>query len=362
MAVQENVRRFRDLDGIRGILAVIIVLDHFGLKSMLERISGGLIVSPAFPVIVDFFFVLSGFVLAKSYLRRPRPLGEALIERVFRLLPCPAFLLLVLLAIRASVTMFGSDPATLRPLDAAPLVAEFFALYIFLFDGYPGWNPPSWSVNVQIYVTVLLGLGVAVLWRMPRMGMFVMFGLLVMAQGCLSYVVTVEEYFPVLRGFIGVGLGALLAGLIERRFITIPATRLFLPLSFAAFGMLILVRDLAPIIAIFTPVLISFIMSAGTRSSSVLSLPPLLALGDLSYSIYIVHLPVWTLVHWFADLEGPLGSLAFKPVWLLVVVLSAWLLNKFVEEPGVRFGRAVLDRKRRAAAEPRSLHRATHPY
>ncbi|WP_121118478.1 acyltransferase family protein [Croceibacterium ferulae] len=351
MTPPEDHRRYRDLDGIRGILSVVIVLGHFGLKSFLHKVSGGVVVTPAFPVIVDFFFVLSGFVLAKSYVKRPRPIGEALIERVFRLLPCHMVVLALLFTIRALMIWGGTDPAVLKPVHPAPLAAEFFGLYIFFFDGFPGWNQPSWSVNVQVYITVLLGLGVLQLWRIPRVTMFAAFALLVVAQGWLSCIVTPDVYYPIMRGFVGISLGAVLAAMIDRGFISVPTTRWFVPLFLCAFAVLIVLRDLAPIIAMFTPIFITLIMVAGTRSHSVLSLPPLLKLGDLSFSIYIVHMPVWVLVHWLVDLDGIMGSLAFKAVWLMVVLAAAWVLTEYVEKPGVRLGRKLLGRKR-AVSQP----------
>lgn len=346
MTPPDSTRRFHDLDGIRGILAIVIVLYHFGLSSFLAQLSGGVLATPAFPIIVDFFFVLSGFLLAKSYLHRPRPWAEALIERGFRLLPCPAAVLLLLLAVQGLMALAGIDPAVLKPIDPGSLAAEFAGLYVFLFDGYPTWNIPSWFVDVQLYLAVLLGLGVLQLWRISRLALFAALAMLLLAQGWLFYILTPEVYHPITRGLVGMTIGAVLAALVDRGFIAVPATRWLVPLLLSAFGMLILLRDLAPVSLMFAAILIALMIVAGTRSHGVLSWPPLLKLGDLSFSIYIVHMPVWTLVHWLVDMDGILGAPTFKLGWLIVVVVAAWFLTEYVEKPGVQFGRKLLGRKR----------------
>ncbi len=56
--------RFGTLDGLRGVAAFAVVLYHFGTAT------GNPYLAPAGKLAVDFFFVLSGFVLAHAYGRR----------------------------------------------------------------------------------------------------------------------------------------------------------------------------------------------------------------------------------------------------------------------------------------------------
>jgi peptidoglycan/LPS O-acetylase OafA/YrhL len=55
--------RFTELDGMRGLLAVLVMLYHLGLNSQLARWTGGWLQASQWQLCVDFFFVLSGFVL-----------------------------------------------------------------------------------------------------------------------------------------------------------------------------------------------------------------------------------------------------------------------------------------------------------
>ena len=58
MADETSRRHFSDLDGMRGVLALVVMLYHFGLNSMLNRLVP--VGQVYWDLCVDFFFVLSG--------------------------------------------------------------------------------------------------------------------------------------------------------------------------------------------------------------------------------------------------------------------------------------------------------------
>src|ERR1700733_9805135 len=75
--------RFYVLDGMRGIAAIIVMLYHFYLDMHLRYFKNSF-------VAVDFFFVLSGFVLCHAYgnkLLNGMSVGEFLARRIGRLYP-----------------------------------------------------------------------------------------------------------------------------------------------------------------------------------------------------------------------------------------------------------------------------------
>jgi peptidoglycan/LPS O-acetylase OafA/YrhL len=67
---------FRELDGMRGVLAVTVMLFHFGLSTLIQRVSFGTLPRSDWGLCVDFFFLLNGFVLCHSYRRRSVSLAE----------------------------------------------------------------------------------------------------------------------------------------------------------------------------------------------------------------------------------------------------------------------------------------------
>src|SRR4051812_11587578 len=78
---------FTELDGIRGVLATTVMLYHFGLNTFLDCVSGGWLQGGLWDLCVDFFFVLSGFVLAKSFRSHPPTLRSYAVKRWRRLAP-----------------------------------------------------------------------------------------------------------------------------------------------------------------------------------------------------------------------------------------------------------------------------------
>src|SRR5438105_12280270 len=95
-------QRFRELDSLRGLAALIVVFHHFFWMWFYHQTER---TDPAFllfyPLIaghesVILFFLLSGFVLSVPYLRgRSQPYGTFLLRRVLRIY-CPYFFALVL--------------------------------------------------------------------------------------------------------------------------------------------------------------------------------------------------------------------------------------------------------------------------
>ena len=77
-------QHWADLDSLRGVLALLVVLLHFGISSFAVRRFS--LPPLRFELAVDVFFLLSGFVLTHSVAKRPR-IGDFTFKRLFRLLP-----------------------------------------------------------------------------------------------------------------------------------------------------------------------------------------------------------------------------------------------------------------------------------
>ncbi len=82
-----QARRFTELDGMRGVLAVLVTLYHFGLNSQLARLTGGWLQGSQWQLCVDFFFVLSGFVLMHTAGRSVLTVSAFAQRRWWRLAP-----------------------------------------------------------------------------------------------------------------------------------------------------------------------------------------------------------------------------------------------------------------------------------
>src|SRR5882672_10033465 len=132
---------------------------------------------------VEFFFVLSGFILTHAYwprlkelLRRPGYLAF-LRARLIRLYPLHLFMLLVLLALVVGLRALAAQGGYLSIFDAKyhqDISAKGFWLSLFLVHAWNSmptltWNGVSWFVSVEFALCltfpILLWLAEGRLWR-----------------------------------------------------------------------------------------------------------------------------------------------------------------------------------------------------
>src|SRR5215217_3522788 len=153
--------RFAALDGLRGICALLVALFHLPLACHL-------LASPVVHegyIFVDFFFVLSGFVIAHAYGTRLTGGGELasfLVRRIGRLWPLHVVVLAVMVAIDCVlyvlVTRFsvvGPQPFTgQHALDL--LLSNAFLIHSWGI-GWLSWNTPSWRISAELLAYIAFG-------------------------------------------------------------------------------------------------------------------------------------------------------------------------------------------------------------
>ncbi|SFD12590.1 acyltransferase family protein [Spirosoma endophyticum] len=155
--------RFRAVDSFRGMAAIMVILFHM---QHLSPLAGNAFVAKS-DIFVDFFFVLSGFVMTHSNFNKITNLASIrpfVVKRFNRLYPLHLFtLLLVLLfemvrfgidryVVRLTNSIFGDDKTFLSFLANLTLTQS-----LNLFDRVT-WNGPSWSISVEFYTYIVWAL------------------------------------------------------------------------------------------------------------------------------------------------------------------------------------------------------------
>jgi peptidoglycan/LPS O-acetylase OafA/YrhL len=151
---------FRVLDSWRGIAALLVALFHLNILSLiysLDFIRNGFL-------FVDFFFVLSGFVITHSYSDRlitSGGVGAFAVRRLGRLWPLHAVVLLAFVIVEAARAVsvargasFDKPPFT----DAASLDSILTNLAFgqsFGIEKQLTWNPLSWSVCAEFWTYLI---------------------------------------------------------------------------------------------------------------------------------------------------------------------------------------------------------------
>ncbi len=254
---------------------------------------------------VDFFFVLSGFVIACSYgdkLATGFSLRKFAVLRLGRVVPVHLLMIAAFLAMELAALALGSGGLSLRaPFTGSHSLGHLFSA-TFLLDGFVphrqnSFNGVSWSISVELFLYALAALAFG--WR--RGGMVLLYGaglaaLVLHAQWISLPVLTTDLQ----RGLTGFAAGVACWQLFRRRSrsngkAALPAATVFEALSLAAllafvwFSTTIEHPEL-----IFLPaaaVVWVFAHQAGALSR-VLAGRGWVWLGAISYSLYMTHMMV----------------------------------------------------------------------
>lgn len=346
----------RALTAIRGIAALWVVGLHlqFGL-SLLGYPGGGAIFKPGY-LAVDIFFILSGFVITAVHrdLTTVADGMDFLIRRVFRLYPLHLFVLALLLGLwLREVILTGSHDPSQR-LGDLPIVALLLQPYVI--HGLT-WNTVSWSIGVEILCYLLFPFALRLLRPRPLAGT-----LLLLAAACLwerhAHSEMVWGWPAIQRGLAGFALGMLLqqTSLLLPR----PSDRTADLLGMlACAGMVLALAMHAPQdVPLWAALLIFTLAAEGGRLSRALGAAPLHGLGQISFSLYLLHPTLASLAFALAPPAAlHLGAVASPLVWsallLAVLLVLATLTWTFVEEPARRLGGRL---GRRAGNRMRAIH------
>lgn len=326
------------LTGLRFVLALWVILHHLsGPGQMLDAparalpyvlyalIRGGYLA-------VTTFFVLSGFVLARTYAstewngRSLLRYGVGRIARVY-----PVYILSLLLV------------APFIAADATPGKADLVAEHGLLVQGWLGrlpvnWNTPAWSLSCEMFFYLAFPLAVLLLPRSGWAGTLSLAALACCLTQALWRIGVPDGIKPVihLADFL-MGIAACRAYDLVVRGRRVPAGAwLYLPgLSIGAAliafprilpGAIDLNSALRPLNAVL---LVGFGLGGGLPARA-LSSDLAVFLGKASYAMYILHVPIlWWYLRW--------SHQASALVYMLAVIAISALVYRYIEEPANRF-------------------------
>jgi peptidoglycan/LPS O-acetylase OafA/YrhL len=289
--------RYAVLDSYRFIAALGIVAYHFEghfapfiahPREVLER----------FQTLVDFFFVLSGFVLMHTYGARIQggaAYRDFLRKRFARVYPLHFATVMLCVALYGAVTMLGivvRDPSI---IDMRQLLPNLLLIQAWGFTDRPGLNIPSWSISAEVFVYLLFPLFVGLVLRLK-------------AALALVVAVAIAVLVEAVRLQIGLPSGSLatydfgmvravpmfLAGIATYQIVTATPPR---PVSwllphglFAVIIVMMLAKTPAYAIDFLYPPLVGLIALAERgRQPTLLGSRAFTRLGDASFAIYMIH-------------------------------------------------------------------------
>lgn len=337
-------QRFIVLDGLRGVAAFAVIADH--VPSDLVRA-----LIPARYLAVDFFFILSGFVLCHAYGDRLKAEIRSLAFLRLRLIRLyPMYLLGMMLGALHLIYLSGfgySETALSAFLPMVAISLMFLPVPSVISGGeflYP-LNPPSWS----LFAELIANLAYAAL--APWLSLRVLIAVLAVSGVAVLHLVPNEPdlgagwklsdiHIGIARAMFGFFAG--IAIYRARSAFTMPAVPVWL-----AFGLLAAILcspvpepfrrgfdALACLVLMPAIILIVQNAKASGRIAAIASW-----LGLVSYGVYVLHEPLY---FWARNISGYLGlAEPFEVIdFPLVVVLSAvsaWLAHRIFEQPMRKF-------------------------
>lgn len=301
-------KKMHSLTALRFIAAAVVVVFHFGKGTALYDILPPILT--AGPLMVTFFFVLSGFVLSVSSRKSTTTTSRFYINRLSRILP------IYVVALAAYFLFSGQSPAALEYIPSLLMIQSWIPTFALI------GNAPAWSISVELFFYALTPafiamhkyddgrswkiwvVGAAAFWVVSQACLFIM-AQPPIYKGYPSASHDLLYYFPVshLCSFV-LGFAAGIAfqnGVLENA-----NKRLLLAGAFIMTTLANYIRGHSAEIneamgytipfgssflaIVFLPII--YLVASAERSRKLSIWPWLILLGEASYSMYILQLPM----------------------------------------------------------------------
>ncbi len=358
--------RVKSLDGLRGIAALIVMFRHMTDTSPAYYMPHASFTSFRFwssplsvlkytplriliagPASVLLFFVLSGFVLCLSE-RRGLGYSAYLVKRAFRIYPLFLFSILFSAVLYNAVdphhVASASDWFNQQNWTDKPSPHELASNALML--GIPEWptlNIPTWSLVHEARISLIFPLIVVLLTRSfwPSVVAGILVSMLALSFPIFDPLAYTVELSVGYVGFFVVG-----AAIAMRASKIIEIIRSMPNWSLSILWLLAVTLLIAPMeqkVDALAPgsgavLLILLCLSSSTAQRFLESTIPLW-LGRVSYSLYLIHVPILLTVVHLGGNRVPLPALCLAAAGIALV--SAEICYRIIEEPMIMLGRRM---------------------
>ncbi len=363
----------RSIEGLRGVAALLVALFHAYVYNKWGGLPAESKVLQHAWLFVDLFFVISGFVMATVYSERletPRSAWAYMIRRFYRLYPLhvvtTAAALLAVVAVQTAKLVLadfgisvGNEPAfAVKFFDLGLLVADLLLLQGVGIIRMELHNYPSWSISVEFWLYALFAL-MTLAVRSSRVRI-VASGLIVAL--CVGWFAVYWSYAAeelrtldtrgMPRGMLSFFQGVLLYYLYRR--VGGALARAGAALSLAQAGAVLLalwlvarqdVLGTAQLAVPFAFALVVFLLLPDRGLvAELLRTRPMQWLGKHSYSIYLTHVPVLTVLSWPGQAFPEPAKHVVGLIFVAAVFAVSVLTYRYLEKPWRDRGKAISDR------------------
>ena len=341
------------LTSLRGVAALAVVTQHFSATAQVH--SSGWIPSivPHGYMAVDFFFVLSGFIMSYTYLPWFQADGinafvPFFLKRIARIFPLGLAVLAVILLLGGIASIWGRSDLFIQGNAVQAGLASSILVNVLHLQGFSSrynMNDPSWSISVEMAAYLLFPVFIYIVFYGPRPIVLAFFAL------GTSVLVTVAVTHPRLglairnipfdltRCFTEFGYGMLAYRLFRSNgWMRVVGTDAWTG-GITAFSVATLVLRFDLLAALSFPfVVLAWAWNTGAASRLMSHRVPYF-FGTISFAIYLIHhmfrRPELEILQYFRPAPvSPAQALIFAFAGSISVIPAAVLAYRYVERPG----------------------------
>lgn len=325
--------RIQILEPLRGLAALGVCLFHFTNGGNINTIEALKNFGSYGWLGVEIFFVISGFIIPLSMYRAGYKLGnnsvKFIIKRIIRLdPPYIVSLIIVIILMYASSIMPGF--AGQKPdLDAIQILLHLG--YLNAFFDYFWLNPVYWTLAIEFQYYLLI----AIMYPILVNANYYLRNGLILLLFIAPLSISSERYIIHYLALFGLGIVSFqfYINIIDKRTLFI---YLFI---FSVFGYFSLGK-IGVTIGLITALIILFVRVNSSK--------PFVFLGSISYSLYLIHVPIGGRV---VNLGGRFADTFFEQIIvflaaLAVSITAAYIIFLLVERPAQKWsGRIKYEHK-----------------
>lgn len=356
----------RPLTALRFAAAMWVLLYYFGAHLGIGLRAASGFVEKGY-LGVDLFFMLSGFILSHVYLGQVEHGGfnyrAFLWNRLARVYPVHlatllAVILIWLLALKLGVSFAPSA------FNVGAIPANLLLIHAWGTQPTVSWNFPSWSISAEWFAYLLFPLAAALALRLGRLGVgLALAAVFALYAAMFAFAAARGVPFNDMTAQIGALriVPAFLFGAVLYvlgRGVRLSERAAWTGLA-AAIGWIAVVTSLRLPDFVTWPALGAVVFclaeTAKSRNTGGLAAPAFVYLGEISYGMYMIHMPVdlayfHTIERFAPHPTGPLALLLWLGVFA-VLIAAAVLSFHLIEHPA-RIWLRKRDPWARAPAQP----------
>jgi peptidoglycan/LPS O-acetylase OafA/YrhL len=331
-------KQINALTSTRGIAAIMTVIFHFSGWCFPFNLLPTFFYHGA--LAVSYFFVLSGFVLYVAYKDKSMTYGQFIKRRIARIVPVYEFSLVLILCVSYFINNNAFAVGYLKMI-----VAHVLLLQAYIPDYAMNLNLPGWTLSVEMFFYLSFPLLLVLLRKRTRL--FVVMTVLIYAisqaahlyyyplrHGLSSNIIDTVFFNPVIH--LNQFLIGMCGGYLYSK-TSLSKSRAGILLAISSVTILALMNFLPPAISchagLIAPIFMIFIVSLAINGSAVLEVKPLVFLGEISYGLYILQLPVHYIASYLNDKYIHLPGARFFYFFLCILILVASASYLFFEKP-----------------------------